>query len=531
MTNTSAGGTARPASRIMFAILGSRMLGLVREIILSSLFGAGKELDAFIAAFRIPNLLRDLFAEGALSTAFVTVFSKKLTVEGKEEAFALASRVLCCLTLILGVIVIAGIFASDFLVWVISDGFKDHAGKLELAGSLTRILFPFILLVSLAAVYMGLLNSLGSFGLPASASTVFNAVSIISGVSLGYWIDPSFGPKAIYGIAWGTMIGGLAQWIILLPRAWQYGFRMKRGFGWNDPGLRQVAMLMLPAIIGGSAVQVNVLINTKFASHFGDGSLVFLNNAFRLMQFPIGMFGVAVATVTLPSVSASAAKEQFQNIKAKVVEGVRLALFLTIPASVGLAVLAQPIIALIYQHHRFTASDTAATALVLQAYTIGLAGYACIKVLAPVFAALDWASYPVRVSILGIVINLALNLLLTWKLNFGLWGLALSTSIVALANALQLAFALRSKLGGLDLRPQLFFLGKLLIVSALMAVVSYSSAWAANVILPKHAWFQVFWAVPLGVLVFFGGAFLLKIEEARNVMGILSRRFRAIEAK
>jgi len=513
----------------MLAIMGSRVLGLVREIVLSSLFGAGKELDAFFMAFRIPNLLRDLLAEGALSTAFVTVFSKKLAVEGQEEAFRLAGRVISWIVLIVGIIVIVGIMGRHLLVDAIAHGFG--AGKQDLTADLTGILFPFILLVSLASVYMGLLNSLGSFGLPASASTVYNAISIITGVGLAYWMDPYFGRKAIYGIAFGTLIGGVAQWLILLPRARRYGFRMKWSFDWKDPGLHQVAALMLPAIVGGAAVQVNVVINATFASYCGNGAVTWLNNAFRLMQFPIGMFGVAVATVTLPSVSTSAAYAQFEDLKRKVVEGVRLALFLTIPASVGLAVLAQPIIGLIYQRGRFHESDTAITALVLQAYTVGLAGYACIKVLAPVYAALDWVSYPVRVSMLGIGLNLILNLVLTWKLHLGVAGLALSTSTVALVNALQLAFALRSQLGGLLLRPHLIFLGKLLFISALMALVAHSSACAADIILPKRCWFQVFWAVPLGAVVFFGGSLLLKIEEAHHVLDLLSQRFRVIGTK
>ncbi|MBN1626262.1 MAG: murein biosynthesis integral membrane protein MurJ, partial [Deltaproteobacteria bacterium] len=345
----SRSSTAGSAKKIMIAVMGSRVLGLVREMVLTAIFGAGKELDAFLMAFRIPNLLRDLFAEGALSVSFVTTFSKKMETEGKASAFRLASQVISFVCLVVGIITLLGISGSEWIVKLIASGFYSIPGKGELTVNLTRILFPFIFFVSLAAVYMGLLNSLGSFGLPASASTAFNAVSIVIGLGIGWLIDPGLGPNAIYGFAIGTVLGGIVQFLIQVPRSVKFGFHYRWILDWKDSGLRQVLILTLPSIIAGAAVQVNVLVNSGFASWLGDGAVTWLNSAFRLMQFPIGMFGVAIASVVLPMVSRSAAQADMDLFRDKISEGIKLALFLTVPASVGLAVLAGPIIVIIYQ--------------------------------------------------------------------------------------------------------------------------------------------------------------------------------------
>ena len=289
--------------------MGSRILGLVREQVFAAMFGTGKCLDAFLAAFQIPNLLRDLFAEGALSTAFTTTFAKTLEKEGEPPAWHLASLLFSAMILIVGTICVVGIAASPWLVHVTNFGFHDTPGKYELTVSLTRILFPFILFVSLASVVMGVLNARHIFGLPASASTVFNLVSVIAGVLLGYafdpqadWRHPNFGERALFGVTLGVLLGGLAQLGMQLPALWKLGFRFRWELKFNDPRLRKVWALAWPSMIAGCAVQVNVLINGMFASEI-NGARGWLNCAFRLMQFPIGVFGVAIATVTLPAVA------------------------------------------------------------------------------------------------------------------------------------------------------------------------------------------------------------------------------------
>ena len=520
----SQGSTAKSAKKIMLAIMGSRILGLVREIVFSTVFGASKELAAFVAAFRIPNLLRDLFAEGALSISFVTTFSKKMETEGKEAAFRLACQVISFLCVVLGAITLLGIFGSGWLVHIVAPGFYSDPEKARLTVQLTRILFPFIFFVSLAAVYMGLLNSLGSFGLPASASTAFNAVSIVSGLALGWLIDPDLGPKSIYGFAIGTVLGGIVQFLIQVPRSIKLGFQYRWMLDWKDSGLKQVLILTLPSVIAGAAVQVNVLVNTQFASFLEDGAIPWLNYAFRLMQFPIGMFGVAIASVVLPSVSKSAARANMAHFREKISEGIKLALFLTIPSSVGLAVLAKPIIAIIYQHGRFVSFDTTQTAMVLQAYTIGLAGYACIKVLAPSFYAIDLPRIPVRISITGIVINIVLNSIFIFIFGFGVAGLALSTSAVALINVFQLAYELRSRIGAYG---QMFeFFKKITLSSAIMGLCVYG----LKILLEPH--FTRFWGslfllvitISAGMAIFLSAAWALRMKELHMLLPVLKKR-------
>ncbi len=519
--------TAGPAVRIMVAIMGSRVLGLVRDVVLNSVFGAGMALDAFWTAFRIPNLLRDLFAEGALSAAFTTTFSKKLATDGKEAAFRLANLMFTSMALILAVVCVIGMIFSDQIVGVIGGGFADTPGKLELTAELVRILFPFILFVSLAAIYMGLLNSLGSFGLPASASTVFNATSIICGLGLGWWVDPEFGPDAIYGFAWGTVLGGIAQLLIQMPRAHAFGLRLQLLWDWRDPDLRKVYMLALPAVVGVAAVQVNVLVNTWWASHMGEGAVTYFNNAFRLMQLPIGMFGVAISMVVLPHVSRSVVGENMHLFRSKVVEGIKLALFLTVPASIGLCVLAEPIIGLIFQHGRFGAVDVLQTARLLQFFTIGLAGYACIKVMAPTFYALDMPKVPVMISVRAIFLNLVITLVLIKGLGFGLMALPLSISLVALLNLFQLAFALSRRLGSLTTGTDFpgFFL-KLILMALVLAAFAWSAARGVAALAPDGFagnLLMLVVVIPLSMGIWFGIAWKLGLDEMKAVGDVFAR--------
>lgn len=518
--------TAAPAVRVMAAIMGSRVLGLVRDVVLNSVFGASHVLDAFWMAFRIPNLLRDLLAEGALSVSFTTTFSKKMEKDGKEEAFLLANRMLTSMSVLLLVVCFAGVGLSEFIVTeLIGRGFDPE--KQALTVELTRILFPFIIFVSLAAVYMGLLNSLGSFGLPASASTVFNATSILSGLGLGYLYDPDFGPMAIYGFAWGTVLGGAMQLIIQMPKAAGYGFKLWPDFHWNNPDLKKIYWLSLPAIAGVAAVQVNVVVNASWASFMGEGAVTYFNNAFRLMQLPIGMFGVAIGMVTLPSVSKSVAQKNMQHFRWKVVEGLKLALFLTVPASLGLCFMAEPVIGLIYEHGRFSLEDTQNTAMLLQAFTLGLAGYACIKVMAPTFYALDMPKVPVMISIRAIALNLIFTTIFIKVLGMGLVALPLSISLVALLNLFQLALALSRKLGSITTGTDFpgFFL-KAILLNVVFAMV------LAVLHFTVGQWPELFWErityLGISVPLMAGGYFLLAqkmgFDEVDNLVAVIRRK-------
>ena len=522
----------KAAGIVGLAVMGSRILGLVREQVFAAMFGAGKCLDAFLAAFQIPNLLRDLFAEGALSTAFTTTFTKTLEKEGEPPAWHLASLLFSAMILVMGAICVVGIAASPILVQITNFGFHEVPGKFELAVRLTRILFPFIMLVSLAAVVMGILNARFIFGLPASASTVFNLVSVVCGVFLAYLFDPQvswryphFTERALYGVTLGVLLGGMAQLGMQIPALWKLGYRFHWDFDFNNPRLRQVWALAWPSMIAGAAVQVNVLINGMFASEI-NGARVWLNCAFRLMQFPIGVFGVAIATVTLPAVARLHARAEMESVGKTIEESLRLAFFLTIPATVGLVVLAPDIIRVIYEHGQFNSGDTALTADALRAFSIGLSGYAAIKVLTPCFYALDRRRTPLHVSLVGIGLNLVLNFTLVKVFHMGHVGLAASTGCLALVNFLQLAFYLQRDVTCGSLRTWLRFA---------LAVGIPAVACGVAVYFLKH-WLAGFgqtflWLVgalaveiAIGGTVFFGLTWALRVSETKTLVTLIRRK-------
>ena len=482
---------ARRASVVSIAVLASRVLGVVREQIFAVFFGAGRELDAFITAFRIPNLLRDLFAEGALSAAFVSTFTQYLERGGEAAAWRLASLVINTLLIVVGTITLIGMWIAPGVVLAIAPGFAAIPGKVGLTVGLTRIMFPFLPLVALAAVAMGILNTRNVFGVPASAAAFFNVGSIVGGLGAAYWLapayvrgilgavathhaaptDPALAARAITGMAIGTLIGGLLQFVVQVPSLGRVGFRYRPVLHPSDPGLRQVMRLMAPATIGAAAVQVNVFINNNFASYLGNGPVSWLNVAFRFMQLPIGLFGVALGTVTLPLVSRHVARGDRAALRRTLAESLELVGLLCLPAAAGLALFAVPVIGLIYEHGRFTPADTTAAAQALAAYTAGLAGYAGIKVLAPAFYALDDARTPMLVSLVSIGVNYVLNWTFVRRLGFGHVGLALSTSAVALGNFALLYVVLRRRVGPLGSRLPVA-LARIALAAAVMAAVA-----------------------------------------------------------
>ena len=466
------GQVARSAGIIGLAVMVSRIFGLVREQVFAAFFGASMVYDAFLMAFRIPNLLRDLFAEGALSAAFVTTFSQHVTQKGEAAAWRLANLVLNALILILLPLTILGMIFSPQIVDLIAPGFRAIPGKTELTAEMTSIMFPFILLVALATVAMGILNTKERFGIPASASTFFNLGSIIGGLAFAYAIDPDFGPRAIVGMAIGTLIGGMLQFLVQLPSLRHVGYRYRPLVDFTDPGVVQIMRLMGPAIIGTGAVQINVLVNSSFASYLGNGPVSWLGYAFRFMQFPIGLFGVAIGTATLPSISRAAARGDLVEFRKTLASSLGMVFLFCIPSAFGLAVLGEPIVSLIYQRGHFTAADTHQTAAALAFYAVGLTGYAAIKVLAPAFYALKDARTPMIVGVVSIATNYVLNLLLVER--FGHRGLAMATSGVALVNFLALFFLIKRKIGHIEGRRIFQSLWKILLASAAMAAASWT---------------------------------------------------------
>jgi putative peptidoglycan lipid II flippase len=516
----------RAAGVIGAAVMCSRVLGLVREQVFAALFGGGGAMDAFTAAFRIPNLLRDLFAEGALSTAFVTTFSKTIARGGDAAAWRLADKVATLTAVVLGAICVAGMIFPSQLVALVTPGFDPR--KAALTAELTRLMFPFILLVSLAALVMGVLNAKGVFGLPAMASSFFNIGSIIGGVTLGYWLDPRFGPRSLIGLALGTLMGGALQLLVQLPSLGRLGYRFRPDFQWRDAGVKAILALMGPAVIAASTTQVNVLVNSIFASTLGDGPIFWLAIAFRLMQLPLGLFGVALGTVTLPLLSRLVVAGQLGGFRAELSRGMRLAFLLTVPAAVGLMVLAEPIISVLYQHGRFDAYQAAQAAGALRFYAIGLMGYAALKVLVNAFYALDRRKTPMIVSFVAVALNLLFNWVFTFRLGWGVRGLAVSTGAVASCNFLLLYALMRRHLGGLESRRMLRMLGKVALASsALLAVCAASmhwllADWATQAFMVKLG--ALLATVLTGVLVFLACSAWLRIEELQGLHALLRRR-------
>jgi putative peptidoglycan lipid II flippase len=516
----------KAAGIIGLAVMCSRVLGLVREQVCAALFGGGGAMDAFTAAFRIPNLLRDLFAEGALSTAFVTTFSKTIARSGDAAAWRLANKVATLTLIVLGSICVAGMVFSSQLVGLLAPGFDPE--KAALTAQLTRIMFPFIIVVSMAALVMGMLNAKSVFGIPAMASSFFNIGSIVGGVTLGAWIDPDFGPRALIGLAIGTLIGGALQLAVQIPPLSGLGFRYSPDFRWRDPGVNSILMLMGPSVIAASTTQFNVLVNSMFASTLGDGAIFWLAIAFRLMQLPLGLFGVALGTVTLPLLSRLVVAGQMIGFRAELARAMRLMFLLTVPSTIGLMMLAEPIISVLYQHGRFGANEAAQAGGALRFYAIGLAGYAALKVLVNAFYALDRRKTPMFVSFLAVGLNLLFNWVFTFRLHWGHLGLAFSTGCVATTNFVVLYVLMYRQLGGLETRRMAILLGKSAVAGAALAAVCAASThwllsdWATQPFLRKTA--ALFATMTVGGVVFLGVAAALRIEEINEVIGAVKRR-------
>ena len=519
--NTKASGI------IALAVMLSRVLGLVREILFNSLFGT-VSMGLFIIAFRIPNLLRDLFAEGALSTAFVTVFSQRIEKSGEKSAWDLASKMMTLVAVFMSLVSLAGIFLAGPLVRLLAGGLPP--ADIAFTILLTQIMYPFILLVSLAALVMGMLNSRNIFAAPALASSFFNIGSIAGGAFFGWLVDRGFGRNALIGLSIGTLLGGLLQLVVQFPSLCRAGFRFRPDFRWSDPGIRRILVLMVPSVIAASAVQVNVLINTGFAAYVGADAVTWLNSAFRLMQLPIGVFGVAVATITLPVVSRIAADTDTSRFGPTLGKAMRLAVFLTLPAAVGLWFLAEPIIGMIYQHGKFVGHDTLQTGFALQFYALGLVAYSCIKVLSPAFYAIDRKWTPMLVSFGSVALNVALNSWFLFRLHLGHRGLALSTTICAIANFIALYFLMLGPAKSLESGKSF----RLLVRCALAAIPLGLVCWAAIEFGPHLVPGSLFWkrvwvlavTIPAAGGAYIIATYFLGVEETGEAAKIVMRKLR-----
>ncbi len=509
------GGSYRATGVVSLGTMTSRILGVVREQVIAYLFGASAVTDAFVAAFRIPNLLRDLLAEGALSAAFVPTFTEQLKQRGLDAARQLYEHMQWWILIGVGAICLLGIIFTPQIATLLAAGFDETPGKLTLTIELARIMFPFLLFVSLAALSMGALNAHARFGPPAFAPLWFNVAIILCAVAAALVME-----QPIYGLAIGVAVGGLGQW------AFQQVFLLKLGYPRTprlglSPEIRRVFRLMLPAVIGLAAVQINIFVVTRVASELGNGPVSYLNFAFRLIFVPLGVFAVAAATVGLPRISERVADGDTPGAIRRWLEGLRLVWFLTIPAMAAFLFFGEDICRLLYQRGAFSAADTQFTAAALFFYALGLPGMATIRTTAPVFYAHKDTTTPVIFSFASVVTNLGLIALLVDRLNFR--GLALAIAGAATVQALGLLLTVRLRYGDA-------FLGRLAMYFIGLAVLGVGVTYGVRLLVPPGtSWADAL----LGIAgIFVAGAlyllitWLLRVSEVNLIWGAIRRKTR-----
>jgi putative peptidoglycan lipid II flippase len=506
---------SRAASTVGFYTLVSRILGLVRDMVVAGFFGAGMAADAFFVAFRIPNLLRRLFAEGSLTIAFIPVFTEYLRLKSRKEAFELARVVMTLLSIILVIVTILGILFSPWIVRIQAWGFGGSGIKYELTVLLTRITFPYVFLISIVALFMGILNSLRHFAAPAAAPILLN-VGII-GATL--WISPLL-PQPIVGAAVGVVIGGILQVCLQVPFIIKKGISLFPAWFPGHPAVKRIGLLMLPAIFGSAVYQFNQFIGTLLASFLAEGSVSWLYYADRLVQFPLGVFAIAISTASLPSLSKLALEKDLNEFSDTLNHSLRLIFFVAIPSMFGLIILSKPIIRLLFERGVFDPISTVNTSYALVFYSLGLWAYSGSRVVVSAFYAFQDTKTPVRIAVITLAINLIFSLVLMGPLRHG--GLALALSIASSIQLCLLLFFLKRKMVSWDLSGVLVSVGKVLIASLVMGLAIYymHSLWFHD-IPGSGVWHQtvnVLCLVFIGVIIYFGAAWVMGCRELASLL-------------
>lgn len=514
----------RAAGVVAGATLLSRILGYVRDMVMAYFFGAGLAADAFIAAFRIPNLLRRLFGEGSLSIAFVPVFSETLARKGRREAYALAGAALGLLSLVVAVVAVLGVLASPLIIRLVAPGFVEDPQKMALTVLLTRIMFPYICFVALVALCMGILNVLGHFAAPALAPVFLN-LAMISSIFVAARISPDPTVRVV-GLSIGVLFGGLLQLLLQIPPLVAKGLRFWRELRLYHPALKKVGRLMLPTIFGAAVYQINILVGTLLASLLPAGSVSYLYYADRLVQFPLGIFAIALATAVLPSLSRQAAEKDLAGLAGTFRHALQLVLFITVPAMVGLILLRTPIVTLLFQRGDFDPSTTRLTAVALLYYGLGLWAFAAVRILVSTFYALQDTRTPVVTATIAIGANIVLGILLMGPLAHG--GLALATALSSMLNLLLLVLALRRRLGILGWRPIAASAARTVFAASLMGAVILAggrylmpAGGSGLSLLPGLGGL-----IALGVVVYMALARAMGMPEVEAVFEIIGRRAR-----
>lgn len=486
----------------------SRIFGLIRDIVIADKFGAGAAYDAYIIAFFVPHFLRKLLAEGALSTAFIPIFTEYLTQKGKKKANEFASSTLSILFIFFPILIGLGIFLAPHYVPFLADGFEPT--KMKLTVSLTRIIFPFIGLIGVAALFMGILNSFKHFFAPAFAPVLFNLGVISGALFIATWLK-----RPVYGLAVGVLIGGTGQLLIQTP--FLIG-KFRYGFNWNPThkGIKTLGKMMLPVLIGLAVTQINIMVDNKLASRLGDGSIAVLQYAIRLFQLPLGVFAVAVATAILPRLSEEAAVVERGNIAPILKSGIKLCIFIILPSVAGLYALGKPIIELIYEHGNFLHHHTIKTVYVLNNYLIGMIGYGLVYILTRAFYALKDTKIPVLIGVATVGVNVTLDFMLIGPMREG--GLALATSIAGLFNMALLFFFFYKKLPlsrkMVTIFPQTQDLIKMLLGASFTGFLTYGFYQFLSSLMKNEL-------LLVGIPVLFGLVTYLGISKVGGLLGVI----------
>jgi putative peptidoglycan lipid II flippase len=512
-------GMVSAVGAIGLATLASRVLGYVRDMVVAQAFGAGSVTDAFLVAFRIPNLLRRLLGEGALSTAVIPVFTETLTRGGPEAFGRLARAASGAAIVVLCLVSALGVLLSYHVVALMAPGWRADAALFDLAVSLTRVMFPYLLLVGLAALAMGALNAHHRFFTAALGPAVVNVAMIVAVLGLAHRIEPP-----VMALAVGVLVGGLGQLLIQLPELRRLGVPLLPSAEWRHPAVARIAHRLWPAVFALAAVQITVVVNTLLASLLPAGTVSYLYYGDRVMEFPLGIFGIALATAALPSMSAQAARGDLAGLRATLEFALRMAAFVAVPAAVGLVLLGEPIVRVLFQRGEFSAADAVLTAQALTGYAVGLPAFSGTRIAAQTFYALGDTRTPVLVGFVSVAVNVVLALLLMWPLRHT--GLALASSLSSYVNLLGLCWLLRRRLDGPrgpDFRRSL---ARTLGASALLALwCAGMSGLVPGVPAPTHrglAWTVM--ALVGGMAVYAAGAAVLGSSEIRGLLGMLRRR-------
>jgi len=499
MSETSGkSGLLRSSAVVSVMTLLSRVLGMVRDMVVASYFGSGPAADAFFIAFKIPNFLRRLFAEGAFAQAFVPVLSEYRTQRTLTEVKLLVDRTAGMLGLILTGITALGVLASPYVVMLFAPGFRDDPAKMALAGELLRITFPYLLLISLTAFTSGVLNSYGHFAVPGFTPVLLNVCMITSAIFLTPYFD-----QPIMALAWGVFIAGFAQLAFQLPYVAKLGLLPRPRVRFGDEGVRRIMLLMVPALFGVSVSQINLLLDTVLASFLQTGSVSWLYYADRLSELPLGAFGIAIGTVILPSLSRQHASADPEGFSTTLNWALRMVLLVGVPAALALGILAEPLIASLFYYGAMSEEAVVQSASALEAYSLGVLAFMLIKVLAPGFFARQDLKTPVRVAIICMIANMVMNLILIWPLQHV--GLALATSLSSMLNAALLFWGLY-RIGVFKFAPGW---GVFLLRLAGGCAAMVAAVWWLNV--PSAEWFAWDWqarVLKLSLLIIAGlGAF------------------------